>query len=77
MQKDLSRLIGELQKETCPQRVRNEVRGRISARTSSPGWLRLAWCSGTGIMLATSQVIRHVERLAELTGSKGPSSARR
>lgn len=42
MQQDLSRLTRELQKETCPQRVRNEVRGRISARASSPGWLRAA-----------------------------------
>lgn len=42
MQEDLSRLTRELKKETCPQRVRDEVRGRISARESSRGWLRLA-----------------------------------
>jgi anti-sigma factor RsiW len=42
MQQDLSRLIRELKKETCPQRVRDEVRGRISARASLFRWPRLA-----------------------------------
>ncbi len=42
MQSDLQRLIDELKKETCPSRVRDEVRGRISARESSRGRLRYA-----------------------------------
>jgi hypothetical protein len=42
MQQDLSRLIRELKKETCPQRVRDEVRGRICARASLSRWPRLA-----------------------------------
>lgn len=41
MQEELSRLTRELQKETCPQRVHDEVQRRISAR-QSPGWLRRA-----------------------------------
>jgi anti-sigma factor RsiW len=51
MQQNLSRLIRELKKETCPQRVRDQVRGRISARASSPGWLRL------GIPLAAAALV--------------------
>src|SRR5690348_3553475 len=39
---DLSRLTRELQKETCPPRVHDEVARKISAETSSRGWLRLA-----------------------------------
>lgn len=42
MQPDLKRIIRELQKETCPQRVRDKVRARISASESSPGRLRFA-----------------------------------
>jgi len=42
MQPNLTRLIRELKKETCPRRVRDEVRGRILARESSPGRLRYA-----------------------------------
>jgi type VI protein secretion system component VasK len=42
MQKDVPGLIRELKKEKCPQRVRDEVRGRIAARESSPRRLRLA-----------------------------------
>jgi hypothetical protein len=42
MQEDLSRLIREIKKETCPQRVHDEVQRKISAGVSSPGWLRLA-----------------------------------
>ena len=42
MQQDLSELTRELQKETCPPRVINKVRGRISARLWSAGQLRIA-----------------------------------
>lgn len=42
MRPNLQRLIRELKKETCPSRVRDEVRGRISARESSRGRLRYA-----------------------------------
>src|SRR6478672_2378362 len=42
MQEDLSRLIRDLKKETCPQRVHDEVQRRIPVRTCSPGWWRLA-----------------------------------
>lgn len=42
MQPDLKRLTDELRKETCPQRVRDKVRGKISARVSSPQRLRFA-----------------------------------
>src|SRR4051812_9402457 len=42
MQTKLTQLIRELKSEKCPQRVRDQVRGRISARESSPRRLRLA-----------------------------------
>ena len=34
MQPDLQRIVRELKKEKCPQRVRDQVRGRVSARES-------------------------------------------
>ena len=42
MQSKLTRLIRELKNEQCPQRVRDQVRGRIAARESAPPRLRLA-----------------------------------
>jgi hypothetical protein len=42
MQPDLQRIARELKKETCPRRVRDKVRGRISAREASPRRLRYA-----------------------------------
>jgi hypothetical protein len=42
MPPDLTPIIRELKKETCPRRVRSSVRGRISARESSPRRLRFA-----------------------------------
>lgn len=42
MQPNLTQLIRELKEEKCPQRVRDQVRGRIAARESSPPRLRLA-----------------------------------
>jgi len=73
MQKDLSRLTRELQKETCPQRVRDEVQRQISARASSPGWLRLAIpLAAVGLVLVCGlsvwrwQAARESTREAEL-----------
>jgi len=40
MQRDLSQLTRELQKETCPRRVLDEVQRRVSADGHSPGWTR-------------------------------------
>src|SRR5579871_4766230 len=42
MQEDLSQITRELQKETCPQRVHDEVQRKISSGTSSSRRLRLA-----------------------------------
>jgi type II secretory pathway component PulM len=35
MQPDLQRIVDELKNEKCPQRIRDQVRGRISARESA------------------------------------------
>lgn len=73
MQEDLSRLTRELQKETCPQRVRDEVQRKISARVSSPRWLRLAIPLAVaglvlvcGISVWHRQAERNARRQAEL-----------
>jgi hypothetical protein len=42
MPRDVSRLARELKKETCPQRVLDEVGRRIAAEKSPPGRWRLA-----------------------------------
>jgi len=42
MQPDLSRLIRELKKETCPQRVRDLARERMAVKGTSPAPLRFA-----------------------------------
>ena len=42
MQTKLTELVRELKSEKCPQRVHDEVRGRLSARQSSSPRLRLA-----------------------------------
>ena len=42
MQKKLTQLIQELKNEKCPQRVRDQVRGRIAAQESSSPRLRRA-----------------------------------
>ncbi len=42
MQPDLQRIISELKKETCPQRIRDQVRGRIAARETAAPRLRYA-----------------------------------
>lgn len=36
MRPKLQRIVDELRKETCPQRIRDGIRGRIAARESSP-----------------------------------------
>jgi anti-sigma factor RsiW len=74
MQQKLSRLTRELQKETCPQRVRDEVQRRISARASSRGWLRLAIPVAALVLVCGVSVwhwqaarnARHQAELAEL-----------
>ena len=43
MQPEFSKLIHELQKETCPQRVLDEVGRRASEQGRAPGRLRLAF----------------------------------
>ena len=77
MQPDLPRLIHELKKETCPQRVRDKVRGQISARESSPrGWRLAIPALAAGLVLMCSlsvwrwRAIEHERqqvRLAEVT----------
>jgi len=42
MDKDLQQLARELRKETCPQRVLDEVARRISTQTPAPGRFRYA-----------------------------------
>ena len=42
MQRDVSRLTGELKKETCPQRVFDEVGRRIATKRSLPRRWRFA-----------------------------------
>lgn len=73
MQEDLSRLTRELKKETCPQRVRDEVQRRISARQSPLGWLRRAIPAAVaGLVLASGvsvwnwQAKRNAKREAAL-----------
>jgi hypothetical protein len=74
MQPDLTPLIRELKKETCPQRVRSRVRGRIAARESSPRRLRFAIpIAIAGLVLACclsvwrwNEHARHQTALAEL-----------
>jgi anti-sigma factor RsiW len=58
MQKDLSRLTRELQKETCPCRVLDEVQRRVGRRDSSRAWLRCAIPAATAaLMLAVGVLI--------------------
>jgi hypothetical protein len=73
MQQDLSRLTRELKNETCPQRVRDEVQRRISARASSPRWVRPGIpLAAAGLMLVCGisvwhwQAERNAKRQAEL-----------
>ncbi len=42
MHEDLQQLARELRKETCPQRVLDEVTRRISAQAPRPNWFRYA-----------------------------------
>lgn len=57
MQKNLSRLARELQKETCPQWVHDEVQRRIAAQTPSRGWLRLAIPAVATVLVAVCCVL--------------------
>jgi hypothetical protein len=75
MQPDLQRIVRELKNEKCPQRVRDQVRGRISARES----VRLRYAIPLalaaffvicGLLVWQSQVrenIRQQAQLAQLT----------
>jgi anti-sigma factor RsiW len=51
MQEDLSRLTNELRKETCPQRVNDEVQRRIAARGVASGWLRRAMPAAAAVLV--------------------------
>ena len=72
MQSKLTQLIRELKNEKCPQRVRDQARGRISARASSPRGLRLAIPVATaGLVLACALIVwqwqaHHYARQAQL-----------
>lgn len=46
MDEDLQQLARELRKETCPQRVLDEVARRISTQTPAPGRFRHAIAAG-------------------------------
>ena len=77
MQPDLQQIIRKLKNETCPQRVRDQVRGRISARASLSPRLRYAipvafagFILVCGLLVWQWQVrenVRRQERLAQLT----------
>jgi hypothetical protein len=77
MQTKLTQLIRELKNEKCPQRVRDQVRGRIAARESSPRGLRLAIpmafavvVVAAGLFVWQQQAREHAReqaRLAQLT----------
>jgi anti-sigma factor RsiW len=73
MQTKLTQLIRELKNEKCPQRVRDQVRGRIAARETSPRRLRLAIpMAFAGLMLACGLLVwqrlarEHVRQQAQL-----------
>jgi hypothetical protein len=51
MQEDLSRLTNELRKETCPQRVGEEVQRRIAARGPASGWWRQAMPATAAVLV--------------------------
>jgi hypothetical protein len=51
MRPDLKRLIGELRKEICPQRVLDEVQRRTSVKTSPSLRLRLAASLAAGVLM--------------------------
>ena len=53
MDEDLQRLARELRKETCPQRVLDEVARRISAQTPAPNRFRYAigWAVAASVVL--------------------------
>ena len=53
MDEDLSKLARELRKETCPQRVLDEVNRRIAAQTPTPNRFRFAIAAA----LATAVVL--------------------
>jgi len=76
MQTKLTQLIRELKNEKCPQRLRDEARGRIAARETSPRRLRLAFPMAlAGLMLACGLLgwqrhARHRTELAQLTAER-------
>jgi hypothetical protein len=58
MQPNLTQLIRELKNEKCPKRVRDQVRGRISAREFSSRRLRLAFpLAIAGVVLACGLMV--------------------
>jgi ferric-dicitrate binding protein FerR (iron transport regulator) len=78
MDENLQRLTRELRKETCPQRVLDEVARRISAQTRRPGRFRYGIAGAlAGLMLLCGLALwqwptgadRH-QRLHQAAGSK-------
>ncbi len=57
MRPDLKQLIGELKKETCPQRVLDEVQRRTAGRTSSSLRLRFAICLTAVFLVLTGGLL--------------------
>lgn len=73
MQPKLTQLIGELKNEKCPRRVRDQVRGRISAREGAPLRLRLAFSTvlaavilACGLLVWQRQAREHGRQQAQL-----------
>ncbi len=78
MHEDLQRLTRELRKETCPQRVLEEVARRISAQSPQPSRLRYALAGAlAGLILLCGLALWQWppgrdghERLQQAAGSK-------
>jgi len=84
MQTKLTQIIRELKNEKCPQRVRDQVRGRILARESTTPRLRLAIpLAFAGVILAcgffvwqqSSEHARQQAQLAQLERTRVASQA--